>query len=506
MSGPTPATVAPIPTVSPSTPAPRASDSCFLRRRATRADEPRLDHRALGPHRGADDCASDPRRGRGRAARAHPARRRALVGARPARLRGREAHRAQLARRDPARSRQCAHAPAVHGHGVGRAAQYAGFDDWAQAFGPVYERPHDWAAEATTGAELSIQAGVTSIADVVTDLPAASALADAGLGGIAYWEVMDWENAAWASHGRTQVIDELTRIPPAPGVGLSPHAPYSLDVEPLLELPDIVRQRGLRLHLHLGESAFEGERAGSVGGDGRGGELGSGRDRALGGGPDRAFGGEPGSSEHHDDWRFVGVPSFRALRELGFGASATSFVDRLGVLGPDCHVAHGVYMTADDRALLRARGTPVALCPRSNAVIGLDPPPVADYLREGSAIAVGTDSLSSSPSLDPMADVTALHLIARSQGYGSPDLHSRLLSAATLGGAHALGLDTGPDRTGHLAVGARADLAIFDVDARTVPDAYAELVEDGAGRAVGTVIRGVVRALDGALSPYPALA
>lgn len=355
------------------------------------------------------------------------------------------------------------------------AKQFADFDDWARAFGPVYEQDHDWRAEAARGAALSVAAGVTSLADVVTDLSAASALADAGLGGIAYWEVMDWENSAWASHGRAQVLDELTRIPESPGVGLSPHAPYSLDVDPLLELPDIVRQQGLRLHLHLGESAFEGERV-----------------------P-----GADGTSEQHEDWRFVGVPSFRALRELGFGASATSFVDRLGVLGPDCHVAHGVYMTADDRALLRARGTTVALCPRSNAVIGLDPPPVADYLREGSAIAVGTDSLSSSPSLDLMADVTALHLIARSQGYGGPDLHARLLSAATLGGAHAMGLDTGPDRVGHLAVGARADLAVFDVDARTVPDAFAELVEDGAGRAVGTVVRGVVRSLDGALTPFP---
>jgi cytosine/adenosine deaminase-related metal-dependent hydrolase len=351
------------------------------------------------------------------------------------------------------------------------AASYDGFDDWAEAFGPVYEQPHDWKTEAALGASLSVRAGVTSVADVVTDLEAVSALADAGLGGIAYWEVMDWENAAWKERGRAQVLDELARVPSHPGVGLSPHAPYSLDVEPLLELPDIVRQQGLRLHLHLGESAFEGERVPTAGG------------------------------ERHEDWRFIGVPSFRALRDLGFGASATSFVDRLGVLGPDCHVAHGVYLTEDDRALLRARGTTVALCPRSNAVIGLDPPPVADYLREGSAIAIGTDSLSSSPSLDLMADVTALHLVARSQHYGGHDLHARLLTAATLGGAHAMGLDTGPDRIGHLAVGARADLSVFDVDARTVPDAFAELVEDGAGRAVGTVIRGIVRAIDGALTP-----
>ncbi|WP_439689302.1 amidohydrolase family protein [Curtobacterium sp. SP.BCp] len=361
--------------------------------------------------------------------------------------------------------------------GVGR-RQYAGFEDWAAAFNAEYAVPHDWRAEATDGAEASLLAGVTSVADVVTDIEAATALEDAGLGGIAYWEVMDWENAAWQEHGRDQVLAELARIPSTPGAGLSPHAPYSLDVGPLLELPDIVRQRGLRLHLHLGEAAFEGERTAI--------EPVPGLDGVVGVG-------------HGADWHLANVPSFRAMRALGFGASATSFVDRLGVLGPDCHVAHGVYMTAADRALLRARGTAVALCPRSNAVIGLDPPPVADYLREGSPIAIGTDSLSSSPSLDLMADVTALHRIARAQGYRGHDLHERLLAAATLGGAHAMGLAVGPDRIGHLAVGARADLAVFDVDARTVPDALAELVEDGAGRAVATVVRGVVRAIDGAL-------
>lgn len=345
---------------------------------------------------------------------------------------------------------------------VGR-ERYSGFEDWAAAFGVSYERAHDWRADAAAGAAQLIRSGVTSVADIVTDIDAIGVLHDARMHGIAYWEVMSWDDVTWHDRGRDQIIGELAKIPPSPGAGLSPHAPYSLDTVPLLEIPDIVRERGLRLHIHLGESQFEGERIPVEGG------------------------------ERHQDWHFAGVQSFRALRELGFGTSATEFVDRLGVLGPDCHVAHGVYMTKKDRALLRARGTAVALCPRSNQVIGLDPPPVADYLTEGSAIAVGTDSLSSSPSLDLMADVTALHTIARDQGYRDRDLHARLLSAATLGGAHAMGIDAGPGRVGQLAVGAVADLAFFDVPARVVPDAFAELVEAGEGKSVATVIGGELR-------------
>jgi cytosine/adenosine deaminase-related metal-dependent hydrolase len=163
------------------------------------------------------------------------------------------------------------------------------------------------------------------------------------------------------------------------------------------------------------------------------------------------------------------------------------------VLGPDCHIAHGVYMTARDRATLRARGTTVALCPRSNAVIGLDEPPVAAYLVEGNALAVGTDSLSSSPSLDLLADVAALHRLARAQGYTGRDLSELLLRAATLGGAHAMGLDTGPTRTGYLAVGAVADLAFFNIPVSEVDATIEHLVVAGSATAAATFIDGEAR-------------
>jgi cytosine/adenosine deaminase-related metal-dependent hydrolase len=339
---------------------------------------------------------------------------------------------------------------------VGR-GRYRGFDDWAKAFNPVYDAGRPWGEDAADGAQRMIRSGTTAVADIVTDAVASSALHDAGLHGITYWEVMSWTNAEWARTGRRQVEEALDALPMPPGSGLSPHAPYSLDIEPLLEIPDIVRERGGRIHIHLGEAAFESEFA----------------------------------HEKPDAWHTAGLGSFQELRQAGFGTSATEFVDQLGVLGPDCHIAHGVYMTARDRAVLRERHTTVALCPRSNAVIGLDEPPIAAYLKEGNAIAVGTDSLSSSPSLDVLADVAELARIARSQDYTDRDLHTRLLGAATIGGAHAMGIDVGPDRTGYLAVGALADLAFFDVPAG--PDAIADLVESGGGCAVATVIAGDLR-------------
>lgn len=341
---------------------------------------------------------------------------------------------------------------------------YTGFDDWGDAFDEAYARDgHDWAAAAADGAARSLAAGVTALADVVTDASALSALHDARLHGIAYWEVYGASNSDWSEEAREAVRAQLRAVPRPPGGGVSPHAPYSLEVQPLLELPDIVREEGLRLHIHLAEAHMERE---------------------------RRAGGTTGTADGQEAWPELGADSFRALRSRGIGVSSTQFVDHLGVLGPDCHIAHGVYANADDRALLRARGTSVALCPRSNEIIGLDMPPVADYLREGSPIAVGTDSLSSSPSLDPLADVGLLYRVARQQGYDGRDLHQRLFSAATLGGAAALGLHVGKKRLGQLGVGALADLAFFDVTARDADTALAQLVEAGEGQCARTIVAG----------------
>lgn len=340
---------------------------------------------------------------------------------------------------------------------VGR-GQYQGFRDWVAAFNAEYAAGSSWRDAAIKGARLCLAAGTTAVADIVTDAPAKDALSEVGLHGIAYWEVMDWTNEEWAERGREAVERALSAMPTTPGAGLSPHAPYSLEVDALMEIPDIARERAARLHIHLGESEIE----------------------------------RPFDHEADQPWHARRPANLREVREAGLGVSATDYVDHLGVLGPDCHVAHGIYMTADDRALLRARHTSVALCPRSNAVIGLDAPPVAAYLSEGNPIAVGTDSLASSPSLDLLADVAALAALAREQGYGKRDLASRLLTAATLGGARALGYDVGPQRTGHLAVGARADLAFFDVTGTTPDDAMHQLVEAGAGTARGTIVAGSV--------------
>jgi aminodeoxyfutalosine deaminase len=340
---------------------------------------------------------------------------------------------------------------------------YDGFETWMSAFMELYPLPRDWGASAMHGARLALATGTTAVAEIVTDVAAARATHEAGLHGVAFWEVLGWTDAAWAQGGRETVTAQLRAIPEPPAAGISPHAIYSLDTGVLRDLSRLARQLGVRQHIHAAESAWE--------------------DAYV----------RTGTGDLADRWRANGRGEFALLRDGGVGHGVIRYLDEVGALGPATHLAHVIYVDADDRRLLRDRGVSVALCPRSNAVIGLAQPPVADYLREGSPLAVGTDSLSSSPSLNLLHDVAALYGIARAQGYAEPDLHERLLAAATAGGARALGLDAGAAPTGVLARGARADLAVFPVSSRTPADALAELVEAPPAGATATLVGGAAR-------------
>lgn len=338
-------------------------------------------------------------------------------------------------------------------------AQHAGFESWMSAFMTLYPLPRDWGASAAVGAALALRSGTTAVAEIVTDAAAGSAVHDAGLHGVAFWEVLGYTDRAWADGGEQRVRAQLAALPTPPAIGLSPHAIYSLDTGVIRELSRLAARLGVRQHIHAAESAWEDAYVRS------------------------------GTGDLAERWRANGRGEFALLRDGGVGTGVIRYLDDLGALTPSTHLAHGIYVDADDRALLRERGVSVALCPRSNSVIGLAAPPVAAYLREGNPIAVGTDSLSSSPSLSLWHDVSALHDIARDQGYTDADVHARLFAAATVGGASALGLDD----TGVLRAGARADLAVFEVAATTPRDALVELVEAGPGEAALTLVGGRVR-------------
>lgn len=338
------------------------------------------------------------------------------------------------------------------------ARRHASYVDWSESFVQEYaaRRDEDWAATARAGVESGLKAGVTAYGDIVTDVAAMSTLSDADVAGVAYFEIIGVSLQRWDDEVEERVTEVLTSTPTSrwARVGLSPHAPYSVDEPVLKRAAALARRVGVRLHVHLAESDTE----------------------------DSYYRTGTGALADRIAAR-VGRP-WSVVARGGSGMGAAEYARSCGILGADSHMAHGVYLGETGRKVLDDEGTYVALCPRSNLTVGIDPPPVADYLAEGRPIAVGTDSLGSNQSLDLLEDVGLLAELAVEGGYDRPDLEQRLLTAATLGGASALGL---ADVIGSLEPGKRADFAVFDVGSPS------ELVRNGAGRCVATFVGGATR-------------
>ena len=88
-----------------------------------------------------------------------------------------------------------------------------------------------------------------------------------------------------------------------------------------------------------------------------------------------------------------------------------------------------------DLARLASRGTTLVTCPRSNGHTGAGVPPIEEFYRSGVHVAIGTDSLASTPDLSVFAEVATLHALAPSVPAAA------LLDSATRQGARALGFD-----------------------------------------------------------------
>ncbi|MGO4105427.1 amidohydrolase family protein [Leifsonia sp. YAF41] len=360
------------------------------------------------------------------------------------------------------------HLQYTHFDEVGRGS-YTSFEDWSDAFGLVYDEvtdPSDWRTAALDGARQGIATGTTVFAEIVTNDEARGSLDACQVTGIEYLEAIGEFGNSWRDGGRDTFLARLEQTSAVP-FGVSPHAPYSLDGAVISDLMQIAAERNLRVHSHVGESAVEADL------------YRSGVNTVL-----TAYG----------DLR----DEFELVRKGGVGHTTAEYADSIGLLVPTTHLAHAIYLDRAERDLLRARGTQVALCPRSNKVIGLDAPPVAAYLAEGHEIAVGTDSLASSPSMDLMADVALLAVLAREQGYTDDDLYERLVRAVTLGGALAMGV---ADSLGYgsLTVGGPADLAVFEVHVQG-DDVERAVVEQAAGRCTLTVSAGRI-VHDSSLAP-----
>ncbi len=283
---------------------------------------------------------------------------------------------------------------------------------------------HLFLASARIGVAESLAAGVTCVGDVSTSGESATAIADAGMRGVVFHEVLGLDPAR-ADEILARKLEVHALFPHYQGVvpnavrhGLSPHAPWTASLALYQAARDEARARGWPMTTHLAESA------------------------------------------HEVAFLQNGTGAFAvAHRELrgsldGFAPSGlrpVAHLDLVGALNGLSLAAHGNQTNVEDWRVLIRNGVCVCLCPRSAHFFGH---PFADVnrMREaGLDLCLGTDSRASSPTLSLLDEARALRQT------GAEVVDAELLRMCTQAGAAALGFD----EAGVLSPGGAADFCVL---------------------------------------------
>ncbi len=270
------------------------------------------------------------------------------------------------------------------------------------------------------GVEESLAAGVTTVGDVSRFCAQTRPLLrDGPLRVVSFGEVLGIGKGRLRVDERLRAAGDRQHESDLLNTALSPHAPYSIEGAGIERVVDYARERDMRTCIHLAESVEEIQFL----------ETGQGRFREL--------------LEQIGVWDdLIPVPGHTPVR----------WMCELGALGPECVIAHGNYVDADEIDLLCATGTSVAYCPRTHSYFGHQLYPVLELMGGGVNVCVGTDSLASNPSLSVLEEL--LH-IRDEHVELPPDV---ILAMGTINGARALGL---AHEIGSLEPGKQADLAVF---------------------------------------------
>ena len=184
-------------------------------------------------------------------------------------------------------------------------------------------------------------------------------------------------------------LRDAKRDEPLASFCLAPHAPYTVSDATFRQVVTLAAELDLPVHLHLHET--EDEIARSVG-------------------------------EH-------GVRPVERMR-------------RLGVLGPGLIAVHAVHLEKHEIALLGSHACSVAHCPSSNLKLASGFAPIEALRKAGVNLCLGTDGAASNNRLDVLQEMRTAALLAKAVARDAEALPEHAaLRAATLGGAHALGLD-----------------------------------------------------------------
>ncbi|HZD89833.1 MAG TPA: amidohydrolase family protein, partial [Pseudolabrys sp.] len=219
-------------------------------------------------------------------------------------------------------------------------------------------------------------------------------------------------------------------------VALAPCSPFSVTTSLMRATADLARKHDVRLHTHLAETQDE-----------------------------NAF-----------------------CQEL-YGCRPLDYLEQCGWLDDRVWLAHGIHFRPEEMPRLAKAGVSVSHCACSNQVLASGHCPVCELEAVGVHVGIGVDGSASNDGSNLMQEVRAAFLIQRGR-YGVAKVsHKDALRWATEGSAACVGRP----ELGRIAVGKRADLALFKLDELRFSghgDPLAALVLCGAHRADHVMIDG----------------
>jgi cytosine/adenosine deaminase-related metal-dependent hydrolase len=306
----------------------------------------------------------------------------------------------------------------------------------------------DWVSSATLGAAEMLAAGITTIGDASDAGATVAALLASGQRGIVFREVFGIE----AEPESKQIVSTLTQkvrdmqgqIARAGGedrigVGISPHAPYTVRPDLFAALGQMAKNEGLLQTIHLAESPAE---------------------MALH---------QTGTGD------FAEMFGRRGIQWQAPACSPIAHAQNSGAFAGRVLAVHCVHATPEDAAILKENGAVIAHCPRSNGKLAAGFAPIRMLRDAGIPIGIGTDSMVSSNSADLFEEMRHAIFVARAREQRVDALSAReALQMITSEAAQVLGLDK---QIGTLEQGKKADLCVVRLDGLNLCPANEDHIE-----------------------------
>ena len=172
--------------------------------------------------------------------------------------------------------------------------------------------------------------------------------------------------------------------------------------------------------------------------------------------------------------------------EEKYNCTPVEFWQRLGGLDENFSAAHCTHFTPSDRKIFAESGATAILNPCSNMKLNSGIPQVAEMLKDGLKLGLGTDGDSSNNNLDMQEEMKAIALLAKYLGTAETLPAEDALKMATCNVAQFFGINAG-----RIAEGCLADCLLIDLNnERFVPcyNIYSNWVYSANSSAIDSVM------------------